>query len=194
MALRKQLTTPYQITFTVTAVKVNSIAVDAENNLIHLGYSLLASDGSVVQSDKLETLSDQAYTNYNTRKNELGETFSATDAASYVALEYLPGNGQIVGDIKELDTPYNVDDLCNVLKIESFAYNTDDGIVLIGYTKMKYPANKLISHLPWALTGQEYTDFMNQLNANEASGMAVTTAEVTTCLEWLPDEGTVVDV
>ena len=75
MALRKQLDTPYQITFTVTAVKVNSIAVDAENSLIHLGHSLLASDGSVIQADRLETLDGQAYTNYNTRKNELGELF-----------------------------------------------------------------------------------------------------------------------
>ena len=193
MALRKQLDTPYQITFIVTAVKVNSIAVDAENSLVHLGHSLLASDGSVIQADRLETLSGEQYINYNVRKNELGETFSATDAAAYVALEYLPGQGQIVGDIKELDTPYDVDNTCNMLKIESFAYNTDDGNVLIVYTKLKYPDTNLMSYLPWVLTGIEYQEFMAQLNENEHS-MSVTQAEVTTCLEWLPDAGTVVDV
>ena len=80
-----------------------------------------------------------------------------------------------------------------MLKIESFAYNTDDGNVLIGYTKMKYPDTNLMSHLPWVLTGVEYTEFMVQLNENEHS-MSVTQAEVTTCLEFLPDAGTVVDV
>ena len=115
MALRKQLTTPYQITFTATAVKVDSIAVDAENNLVHLGHSLLASNGEVIQSDRPETLSGTAYTNFNNRKNELGATMSGTDASLYVALEYLPGAGSISGDIKTLDTPYTIEDRKSVV-------------------------------------------------------------------------------
>ena len=193
MALRKQLTTPYQITFTCTAVKVDSIAVDADNSLIHLGHSLLASGGDIIQSDRPETLEGQAYTNYNARKNELGATLSATDAAAYVALEYLPGAGTIVGDKKNLDTPYTIDNLCNVLKIESFAYNTVDRLVHIGYSKMKHPSTNLMTFIPYTLAGVEYDEFMARLNENELT-MSVTNAEVTTCLEFLPDAGTVVNV
>lgn len=193
MALRKQLDTPYQITFTVVSVKVNSIGVDETNNLIQLGYSLLDDNDAVIQSDLLQTLSDGDYTAYNLRKNELGESFSGSDAALYAAQEFLPGNGQIMGDVKTLDTPYALDGLCNMLKVESFAFNPDDRVVLIGWTKMTYPATDLVKNCPWALTGQEYTDFMIKLNTNEES-MSVTQAEVTTCLEFLPDQGVVVNV
>jgi len=193
MALRKQLTTPYQITFTATAVKVDSIAVDAENSLVHLGHSLLASDGSIVQSDRPETLSGTAYSNFNNRKNELGATMSGTDASLYVALEYLPGTGSISGDIKTLDTPYTIDGLCNVLKIESYAYNVIDRLVHIGYSKLNHPSTNLMTFIPYTLSGVEYDEFMARLDENELT-MSVTNAEVTTCLENLPDAGTIVSI
>ena len=194
MALRKQLTTPYQITFTVTAVKVDAIAVDAENQLVHLGHSLLASDGSIIQSDRPETLADQAYANFNARKNELGaDGMSGTDASLYVALEYLPGSGTISGDIKTLDTPHTIDGLCNVLKVESYAYNVIDRLVHIGYSKLNHPSTNLMTFIPYTLSGVEYDEFMARLDENELT-MSVTKAEVTTCLENLPDAGTIVDV
>jgi len=190
MALRKILDTPFQMTYTVTAVKVNSIAIDPENNLIHLGYSTLDSLGVNVQQDMPETLSGAQYTNYQNRKNELGATMSASDAAEYVALEYLPGTGTISGDVKTLDTPQVKDDLCSMLAINSFAYNKDDMVVYIGYAKMINASTFIQANLTYTLTNQEYINFMASLNVNEQT-MSVTTAEVTTCLEYLPDAGTV---
>lgn len=194
MALRKILDTPFQITFTATDVKFNSVAIDPENSLIHLGYSTLESNGLEVQQDMPETLSGVDYTNYQARKNTLGATLSASDAVSQASLEYLPGTGTIVGDKKTLDTPYIKDELCSMLAINSFAYNTDDRVIYIGFSKNINAATFIQENLTYTLTGQEYENFMVSLNANEAGGMSVTTAEVTTCLEYLPFDGTVSDI
>lgn len=96
MALKKQLTTPYDVSGTVIGVEVDSFAFNIKDQLIHIGYSKLDTISSVLQTDIPHTLSGQEYTDFIARLNVLASTESGTDAVTTTCLEFLPGVGTIV--------------------------------------------------------------------------------------------------
>jgi len=94
MALKKQLTTPYDVSGTVIGQEVDSFAFNLQDSLIHIGYSKLESINSALQTDVPHTLSGQEYTDFIARLNELSP--GAAQALIQVCLEFLPGDGTIV--------------------------------------------------------------------------------------------------
>jgi len=94
MSLKKQLTTPYDVSGTVMGLEVDSFAFNIQDNLIHIGYSKLDTVTHALQTDLPFTLSGQEYTDFITRLNELAP--GAAQALIRVCLENLPGDGTIV--------------------------------------------------------------------------------------------------
>lgn len=92
---------------------------------------------------------------------------------------------------KQLDTPYDVSGTVMGQEVDSFAFNVQDKLIHIGYSKLDSPISRLQSDIPHTLIGQEYADFIARLN-ELAPGAS--TALITTCLEFLPGEGTIVDM
>ena len=94
MALKKQLTTPYDVSGTVIGQEVDSFAFNLQDSLIHIGYSKLETINSALQTDIPHTLSGQEYTDFIARLNELAP--GAAQAVIQACLEFLPGDGTIV--------------------------------------------------------------------------------------------------
>ena len=94
MALKKQLTTPYDVSGTVMGQEVDSFAFNIKDNLIHIGYSKLDTISTALQTDLPWTLSGQEYTDFLTRLEVLAP--GAAQALIQVCLENLPGDGTIV--------------------------------------------------------------------------------------------------
>lgn len=94
MGLKKQLTTPYDVSGTIIGIEVDSFAFSLEDRLIHIGYSKLESLTSRLQTDVPHTLSGAEFTAFVTRLNELAP--GASQALIQVCLEKLPGAGTIV--------------------------------------------------------------------------------------------------
>ena len=92
---------------------------------------------------------------------------------------------------KQLDTPYDVSGTIIGLEVDSFAFNIQDHLIHIGYSKLDSITSALQTDLPYTLSGQEYTDFITRLN-ELAPGAAQALIQV--CLENLPGAGTIVDV
>lgn len=92
---------------------------------------------------------------------------------------------------KQLDTPYDVSGTIMGQEVDSFAFNIQDGLIHIGYSKLDTITSALQTDVPYTLSGQEYDDFLTRLN-ELAPGAAQ--ALVQTCLEMLPGAGTIVDV
>jgi len=193
MALKKQLDTPYDIDVTISTIEVNTLAIDPANNLVHIGYSIIEDNGNVFQSDLPETLEGTDYTDFLARTNELGNTLDGSVAQRQAALEYSPGAGTIVGTVKTLNTPYVINGTVMGYDVDSFAYNTADQIIYIGYSKLSGPSTNLITDVPYTLSGPEYENFMTRLNELSLT-MTVIQAEIQTCLEFLPDDGTIIDI
>jgi len=193
MALKKQLDTTYDIDVTIETIEVNSLAIDPTNSLVHLGYSIIEGNGSVFQSDLPETLEGQDYTDFLDRTNELGNTLDGSVAQRQAALEYSPGVGTISGTVKTLTTPYPINGTVMGYDVDSFAFNTDDKLIHIGYSKLSAPTTTLVTNVPYTLSGIEYTEFMARLDVLSLT-MTVIQAEIQTCLEFLPGDGTIVDI
>ena len=96
MALKKQLTTPYDVSGTIIGVEVDSFAFNLQDSLIHIGYSKLETISSALQTDIPHTLSGQEYTDFIARLNVLAGTMPASQAVIQACLEFLPGDGTIV--------------------------------------------------------------------------------------------------
>ena len=92
---------------------------------------------------------------------------------------------------KQLDTPYEVSGTVMGQEVDSFAFNIQDQLVHIGYSKLDTVTSALQTDLPYTLSGQEYTDFITRLNV---LAPGASQALVQTCLEFLPFEGSIVDV
>jgi hypothetical protein len=95
MALQKTLTTPYSVAGTVYKLEVDSFAFNIADGLVHIGYSMLADDDSVIRVDVPHTLSGQEYTDFVARVAVLDDTLSATQSIITACLEFLPGAGTI---------------------------------------------------------------------------------------------------
>ena len=65
---------------------------------------------------------------------------------------------------KQLDTPYDVSGVVMGQEIDSFAFNIQDGLVHIGYSKLESVILPLQTDVPYTLSGQEYADFIARLN------------------------------
>lgn len=96
MALKKLLTTPYDIDGTVAGQEVDSFAFNLQDSLVHIGYSKLDAVAAPLQTDIPYTLAGQEYTDFITRLNVLGGTMLASNALVQTCLEFLPGDGTIV--------------------------------------------------------------------------------------------------
>lgn len=94
MALKKQLTTPYDVSGTIIGVEVDSFAFNLQDQLIHIGYSKLETINTALQTDIPHTLSGQEYTDFIARLNTLSP--GAAQALIQTCLEFLPGEGTIV--------------------------------------------------------------------------------------------------
>jgi len=92
---------------------------------------------------------------------------------------------------KQLDTPYDVSGTIMGQEVDSFAFNIQDGLVHIGYSKLDTVTSALQTDIPYTLSGQEYIDFIARLN-ELAPGASQALIQV--CLENLPGAGTIVDV
>ena len=193
MGLKKQLDAPYDIDVTIVAISINSITIDPANNLVHLGYSTLQAGGIAFQAHFPLTLSDQDYTDFLARTNELGNTMIAREAQFQAALEYSPGAGTISGRIKTLTTHYDISGTVMGQDVDGYAFNDDDRLIHIVYSELNSPTSSLVTHRPWTLSGVEYDEFMNRMDFL-AETMTVTQAEIATCLEFLPGDGTIVNV
>jgi hypothetical protein len=193
MALKKQLDTPYPINVTITKESVDSFSFDLTNQLIHIGYSIIKSDGQVYQSDRPLTLSGTDYTDFIARMNLLNQSKSAQDAQFQTILEYTPGQGVISGDEKVLNNPYTING--NVLgqEIDSYALNPDDNLIHIGYSLLETITTALLTDQVWTLSGVEVDEFLIRFNELGLT-MDATAAEITTLLEFLPGAGTIVDI
>lgn len=92
---------------------------------------------------------------------------------------------------KQLDTPYDTSGTVLGQEVDSFAFNIQDELVHIGYSTLKTLTTALQTDIPYTLSGQEYTDFtarLNQLSPGASQAL------IQTCLEFLPGDGTIVDV
>ena len=92
---------------------------------------------------------------------------------------------------KQLDTPYDVSGIVIGQEVDSFAFNLQDQLIHIGYSKLDTITSVLQTDIPHTLSGQEYTDFITRLN-ELAPGAAQALIQV--CLENLPGAGTIVDL
>ena len=92
---------------------------------------------------------------------------------------------------KQLDTPYDVSGTVMGQEVDSFAFNITDELVHIGYSKLDTITTQLQTDVPCTLSGTEYTDFIARLNELAPGASA---ALIQTCLEFLPFEGSIVDV
>lgn len=92
---------------------------------------------------------------------------------------------------KQLTTPYDVSGTVMGLEVDSFAFNVKEGLIHIGFSKLEAIDTALQTDIPYTLSGQEYTDFITRLN-ELATGASQ--ALIQTCLEKLPDAGTIVEV
>ena len=193
MSLKKQLDVPYPINVEITKIGVNSIAIDPTNQQAHIGYSTVQADDIVFQKNKPETLTGTDYTDFLARTDELGETLEGTVAQKQAALEYAPGVGSISGEFKILNTPYTIDGTVMGLDVDSFAFNEDGRLVHIGYSEMDTISSNLVTNRPYTLSGVEYEEFMARFNVLNQT-YTTNQAEIATCLEFLPGEGTVVNV
>lgn len=193
MALKKLLDTPFQVDAEIHTIGLNSLAIDPTNSLAHLGYATIEENGNVFQQDLPYTLADQDYTDFLARTNQLGVDNPATLAQKHAALEYAPGQGTVLGDTKTLDTPYIISGEVIGYEVDSFAYNTADRLVHIGYSQLESTTVALVEHIPWTLSGVEAEEFMERIDVLGET-MSVTQAEIQTCLEFLPGEGTIQDV
>lgn len=193
MALKKQLDTPFLVSAEIYYIKLNSLFVDISEQQAHFGYSIIKQDGNVFQSDLPSTISGADFTDFTARMNELGATLDANIAVRQAALEYAPGVGTISGDTKTLNTPYSIDGNVIGLDVDSYGFNSDDKIVYIGYSQLDTVTHALVSDVPWTLTGVEYDEFIARANELENT-YSVTQATIATCLEFLPGEGTIINV
>lgn len=193
MALKKQLDTPYPINVTITKESVDSFSFDLTNQLIHIGYSIIKSDGQIYQSDRPLTLSDTDYTDFIARMNLLNQTMSSQDAQFQTVLEYTPGQGVISGNEKILNTPYDINGTVLGQEIDSYVLNVDSQLIHIGYSLLETITTALLTDQVWTLSGVEVDEFLARFNELGAT-MNATQAEVTALLEALPNAGTIVDV
>lgn len=92
---------------------------------------------------------------------------------------------------KQLDTPYEVSGTVMGQEVDSFAFNIQDSLIHIGYSKLDTVTTVLQTDIPHTLSGQEYTDFIARLNA---LAPGASQALVQACLEFLPGSGTIVNV
>lgn len=92
---------------------------------------------------------------------------------------------------KQLTTPVDVSGTIIGQEVDSFAFNIKDGLVHIGYSKLETLSTPLQTDVPYTLSGQEYTDFIDRLNILSPGASQ---ALIQTCLEFLPGDGTIVDI
>lgn len=88
-------------------------------------------------------------------------------------------------------TPQDLSGTAIGADIDSFAFNLKDQLIHIGYSKLETINSNLQTDIPHTLSGQEWTDFITSLNT-KCPGAS--TALIQTCLEFLPDDGTLVNV
>jgi len=92
---------------------------------------------------------------------------------------------------KQLTTPYDVSGTIMGQEVDSFAFNVQDGLIHIGFSKLDTISSSLQTDVPYTLSGTEYTDFLTRLNT---LAPGASQALIQTCLEFLPGAGTIVDV
>lgn len=193
MALKKQLTTSFDVSGTVTDLVVTSFAFDLNANLIHIGYSALDSNGNALQTGIPLTLSGADFTSFITRLNELSPTLGGEGAEVQTCLENLPFVGTIANRKKTLTTPYDVAGTVIGFEVDSFASNTQDRMIHIGYSYLESLSVQLRTDIPHTLSGPEYENFNTRFDTLCAI-LSGSQAKIQTCLEFLPFDGTIVDV
>ena len=92
---------------------------------------------------------------------------------------------------KQLNTPYDVSGTVMGQEVDSFAFNIQDNLIHIGYSKLDTISTALQTDLPYTLSGQEYVDFLARL---EVLAPGAAQALIQVCLENLPGAGTIVNV
>lgn len=97
MALQKTLTTPYDVSGTVYYQVLDSLAINVEDELVHIGFSILDVNRAIIQRDMPITLAGQEYSDFMSRVNTIAAnpSYSATQAIQAACLENVPGAGTI---------------------------------------------------------------------------------------------------
>lgn len=94
-----------------------------------------------------------------------------------------------------LETPEDRTGTVQARIVTSFAFNTDLQEIYIAYKDMVDPNTPFQENQPWVLRGQEYSNFIIDLNARTAAGGQASIVLIDLCLEALPggDTGNIVD-
>lgn len=75
--------------------------------------------------------------------------------------------------------------------IDYFAFHLQSNLIHIGYSHLESINNALVTDLPHTLSGAEFSAFVTSLNT-KCPGASE--ALIKTCLEFLPNDGNLVDV